>query len=73
MVAESLLELLLREKLVLDLRKHQQARVAVRLAVEQTLDQLSPKFDADLFQQECDIVYQDVFNSSCDDGRSVYS
>jgi len=72
-VAESLLELLRREKLVLDWRKQQQARAAVRLAVEETLDQLPPKFDAELFQQKCDLVYQHVFDSYWDDGRSVYS
>lgn len=38
-VAESLLGLLEGEKLVLDWRKQQQARAAVRLAVETTLDE----------------------------------
>lgn len=71
-VAESLLELLRREKLVLDWRKQQQARAAFRLAVEETLDQLPTKFVAELFQQKCDLVYQHVFHSYWDDGRSVY-
>jgi type I restriction enzyme, R subunit len=72
-VAESLLAVLKREKLVLDWRKDQQSRAAVRLTVETTLDQLPDKYDADLFQQKCEVVYLHVFDSYWDDGRSVYS
>ena len=72
-VAESLLDVLKREKLVLDWRKAQQSRAAVRLAVETTLDQLPDKYDADLFQEKCEVVYLHVFDSYWDDGRSVYS
>lgn len=71
-VAESLLELLKREKLVLDWRKEQQSRAAVRLAVEETLDQLPEKFTTDLYDQKCDAVYEHVFDSYWDDGHSVY-
>jgi type I restriction enzyme R subunit len=71
-VAESLLELLKRERLVLDWRKEQRARAAVRLAVEETLDELPEKFTTDLYEQKCDAVYQHVFDSYWDDGHSVY-
>lgn len=71
-VAESLLELLKREKLVLDWRKEQRARAAVRLAVEETLDELPEKFTTDLYEDKCDAVYQHVYDSYWDDGHSVY-
>jgi type I restriction enzyme R subunit len=71
-VAESLLELLKREKLVLDWRKEQRARAGVRLAVEEQLDELPQKFTTDLYEQKCDAVYQHVFDSYWDGGRSVY-
>jgi type I restriction enzyme R subunit len=71
-VAESLLELLKREKLVLDWRKEQRARAAVRLAVEEQLDELPEKFTTELYEQKCDAVYQHVFDSYWDDGRSIY-
>jgi type I restriction enzyme, R subunit len=71
-VAESLLELLKREKLVLDWRKEQRARAGVRLAVEEQLDKLPEKFTTDLYERKCDAVYQHVFDSYWDDGRSVY-
>jgi type I restriction enzyme, R subunit len=72
-VAESLLEQLKREKLVLDWRKEQRSRAAVRLAVETTLDQLPPKYETELYMAKCDSVYQHIFDSYWDDGRSIYS
>jgi type I restriction enzyme R subunit len=72
-VAQSLLEVLKREKLVLDWRKEQQSRAAVRLAVEMKLDELPDKYDAELFQQKCEAVYLHIFDSYWDDGQSVYA
>jgi type I restriction enzyme, R subunit len=72
-VAESLLEVLKREKLVLDWRKEQQSRATVRLAVEMKLDELPDKYDRELFEQKCEVVYLHVFDSYWDDGRSIYS
>ncbi|MDQ6878400.1 MAG: type I restriction endonuclease subunit R [Candidatus Dormibacteraeota bacterium] len=71
-VAQSLLEILKRGKLVLDWRKEQQSRAAVRLAVEEKLDELPEKFTRQVYAQKCDVVYQHVFDSYWDDGRSVY-
>jgi type I restriction enzyme R subunit len=71
-VAESLLELLRREKIVLDWRKEQRSRAAVRLAVETKLDELPDKFDTDLYREKCDAVYQHVYDSYWDDGHSIY-
>lgn len=71
-VAGELLSVLKRDKLVLDWRKQQGTRAAVRVAVEETLDQLPEAFTRQLYAQKCDAVYQHVFDSYWDDGRSVY-
>ncbi len=71
-VAQELLTALKRDKLVLDWRKQQGTRAAVRVAVEETLDQLPEAFTRPLYAQKCDAVYQHVFDSYWDDGRSVY-
>jgi type I restriction enzyme R subunit len=72
-VAEELLTVLKRDKIVLDWRKEQSTRAAVRVAVEETLDRLPEKFTRQLYSQKCDAVYQHVFDSYWDDGRSVYA
>jgi type I restriction enzyme R subunit len=72
-VAQSLLEKLKKEKLVLDWRKEQQSRAAVRLTVETLLDQLPAKYDKGLFSQKCEAVYLHVFNSYWGAGGSIYS
>jgi type I restriction enzyme R subunit len=71
-VARSLLELLKREKLVLDWRKEQRTRAAVQVAVHEVLDSLPGKYEADLYEQKCEAVYLHVFESYWDDGFSVY-
>ena len=62
-VAKDLLETLKREKLVLDWRKRQQARAAVRLTIEDTLDQLPTTFSAETYEKKCEVVYQHIFDA----------
>jgi type I restriction enzyme, R subunit len=71
-VAEEVLAVLKREKLVLDWRKEQRTRAAVRVAVEETLDRLPEKYTRQIYAQKCDALYQHVFDSYWDDGHSVY-
>lgn len=71
-LAKDLLVKLKESKLVLDWRKQQQTRAAVRVSVETELDQLPRKFDVDLFQTKCDLVYQHVYDHYWDDGHSTY-
>jgi type I restriction enzyme R subunit len=71
-VAEELLTILKRDKLVIDWRKEQRTRAGVRVAVEETLDRLPDKFTRQIYAQKCDAVYQHVFESYFDDGHSVY-
>lgn len=70
--ARELLETLKREKLVLDWRKRQQSRAAVRLAIELTLEGLPSRYDKQLYQIKCDLVYQHVYESYFGRGHSVY-
>jgi type I restriction enzyme R subunit len=72
-VAQELLETLKREKLVLDWRKRQQSRAAVRLTIEEVLDQLPTIYSPELYRQKCDAVYQHVYDSYFGLGRSVYA
>ena len=71
-VAKELLDTLKREKLILDWRKKQQSRAAVRLAIEEELDRLPDKFTTDIYNQKCDIVYQHLYESYFGAGQSVY-
>ena len=71
-VAEELLSVLRRDKIVLDWRKEQATRAAVRVTVEEILDRLPEKYDRQIYAQKCDAVYQHVFDSYWDDGHSVY-
>jgi type I restriction enzyme R subunit len=71
-VAAELLDVLKRDKIVLDWRKEQATRASVRVAVEEILDRLPEVFTRPIYAQKCDVVYQHVFDSYWDDGRSVY-
>jgi type I restriction enzyme, R subunit len=72
-IAHDLLETLTKEKLVLDWRKRQQTRQAVRVCIEEVLDQLPPVYSTDLFQKKCELAYQHVYDSYFGEGMSVYS
>jgi type I restriction enzyme R subunit len=71
-VADELLATLKRGKLVLDWRKQQATRAAVRVAIEETLDRLPEAYTRQIYAQKCDTVYQHVFDSYWDEGHSVY-
>ena len=72
-VARELLETLKREKLVLDWRKRQQSRAAVRLAIDEALDRLPDVYTSDLYHAKCDLTYQHVYDSYFGQGRSIYA
>jgi len=72
-VAQQLLETLKKEKLVLDWRKRQQSRGAVRLAIEQALDGLPRAYTSGLYRRECELTYQHVYESYYGAGQSVYA
>ena len=73
-VAQELLRTLKAERLVLDWRKQQQARAAVKLAIEDALDRgLPPAYSPDMFKQKCEAVYLHVYDSYYGAGRSLYA
>jgi type I restriction enzyme, R subunit len=72
-VAKELLEKLKDEKLVLDWRKKQQARAAVRQLIEQMLDQLPLAFTPAVYEQVCERAYLHVHDCYYGEGKSVYS
>jgi len=72
-VAHDLLEKLKAEKLVLDWRKKQQARAAVRLCIEEIFEKLPLIFTTEIYHQKCGLVYQHVYESYYGSGMSVYS
>lgn len=72
-VARELLDTLKREKLVLDWRKRQQSRAAVRLCIEQILDRLPLSYARELYRKKCEAVYQHVYDSYFGEGRSIYA
>jgi type I restriction enzyme, R subunit len=60
------------EKLVLDWRKKAETREAARVLVKDILDELPDAYDPETFDRKCEIVFNHIFASYFDDGRSVY-
>ncbi len=72
-VVRALLEKLKHEKLVLDWRKRQQTRAAVRQCIEIELDKLPPAYAPEIYQRKCDLAYQHVYDAYFGEGRSIYA
>ena len=72
-IARDLIKTLKDEKLVLDWRKRQQTRAAVQQSIELMLDQLPDKYNQAIYLRKCNEVYQHVYDSYYDDGRSAYA
>jgi type I restriction enzyme R subunit len=60
-VAKQLLDTLKAERLVLDWRKQQKTRAAVRVAIFDALERLPEPYTKDLYDQKCEVVYQHVY------------
>lgn len=71
-IARDLLTTLKKEKLVLDWKKKQQTRAAVKLSIELLLDQLPVTYSPQIYEEKCTAVYQHVYDSYFGAGRSVY-
>ena len=72
-VARELLSKLRREKIVLDWRKRQQSRAAVRLCIEETLEGLPGVYTQELYAEKCDLVYQHIYDSYYGPGSDLYA
>ena len=71
-VSKKLLNTLKQEKLVLDWRKRQQSRAAVRLTVEEILDELPECYTPKIYTQKCEAVYQHIYESYFGEDDSIY-
>ena len=73
--ARKLLELLKREKLVLDWRKRTTASAQVRTAIDEMLDQQLPQkpYTDALFLRKSEAVYRHIYDSYYGDGKSIYT
>lgn len=72
-IAHDLLDTLKREKLVLDWRKRQQSRAAVRVFIEQLIWQLPDRYTDKICQQKSAQIYQHIYDNYWGAGRSVYA
>jgi type I restriction enzyme R subunit len=72
-VAKELLQKLKNEKLVLDWKKRQATRAAVRYTIETVLDELPRTYTPELYQTKCNVVYQHVFDSYAGQGGGLYA
>ena len=72
-VAREIVEILKKEKLVVDWRKRQQTRAAVWLTIEETLDRLPQRYTSELYQEKCDMIYNHIYDSYYGMGQSVYA
>lgn len=71
-IAKQLLDTIT-DKLVLDWRKRQRSRSAVRVAVGQALDDLPEAYDDEMFEEKRNLVFDHLLASFFDDGGSVYT
>ena len=62
-VAEDLLVVLKKEKLVLDWRKEQSTRAAVQVTVKDVLDRLPDAYTRQWYADKCEVVYQHIYDS----------
>ena len=72
-LTRGLLQTLKKENLALDWRKKQQARAAVKLTVETVLDTLPAVYAVDIYQKQCENIYQHIYDSYYGSGQSIYS
>ena len=73
-VAQKMLETLKREKLVLDWRKQERLRAAVKITVEEILDDGLPEcYTQEIYDQKCGVIYQHVYDSYYGAGSSIFA
>ena len=71
-ISKELLEILKREKLVLDWRQRQQSRAAVKVTVADILDELPERYTQEIYDQKCEVVYQHIYDCYYGAGNSIY-
>ena len=67
------MDILKREKLVIDWRKKQQTKASVRNTIEVILDKnLPPSYDTQTYYEKCDVVYYHIYENYYGAGQSIY-
>jgi hypothetical protein len=61
------------EKLVWDWRRRQQSKAAVKVAIEEALDQLPESYSTEAYQRKCQEVYQHVYECYSEAGIRIYT
>ena len=72
-ISRQLLDILQRERLVLDWRQRQQSRAAVKVTVTEILDELPDRYTQEIYDQKCEVVYQHIYDCYYGNGNSIYS
>jgi len=72
-MAHDLLETLKHEKLVLDWRKRQQSRAAVRVFIEELIWQLPDRYTEKMCQQKSAQIHQHIYDNYWGAGQSIYA
>ena len=72
-ISRQLLDILQRERLVLDWRQRQQSRAAVKITVAEILDELPKRYTQEIYDQKCEVVYQHIYDCYYGNGNSIYS
>lgn len=72
-VAQTLVDTLKAEHLVLDWRKNQTTRAGVLWAIRQKLNELPEVYERPLFDEKCEAVYQHVYEAYRGEGKSIYT
>ena len=64
----------IREKLVIHWKRKQQAKAALRVCIEEVLDEGLPEpiYGRKLFSEKCESVYQHIFDTYGPEGESPY-
>jgi len=72
-IVRMLLQILNEELLVLDWKKQQRTQARVKVAIEDMLDNLPEKYDAEIYQQKANLIFEHIYDSYYGDGNSVYA
>jgi type I restriction enzyme R subunit len=70
-VTQALLQRL-KDKLVIDWRKRQQSRAAVKLSIGECIDHLPQRYVTE-YEAACQAIYQHVYDSYFGEGSSIYA
>ena len=72
-IARELLQTLKTEKLVLDWRKKQQTRAAVKVSIAEILDKLPAVYEKNVYEEKCNLIFNYVYEHINFDNPKKYN